>query len=252
MIRATLIAAVLATAPLADTAHADPVDFSFEGPFGRYDPAQLRRGLQVYSEVCAACHGLQYVPIRTLSDPGGPGLTADQLRALTDLLDPVVLPDGTERPRRATDAFPTRNGLGMGPDLSLMAKARTGFDGPYGTGLNQLIHGQGGPEYIDAFLTHFTDDTQDQADTAYYGNTVFPGGWTAMPPPLFDDMIIYEDGTPASVQQMSRDVAAFLMWTAEPRLEARKRTGIVAVGLLTVLSALLFALHRRLWAPLGR
>ncbi|HEY0275279.1 MAG TPA: cytochrome c1 [Paenirhodobacter sp.] len=245
MIKSALIMLLLAAPASADPAD---VDFSFEGPFGRYDAPQLRRGLQVYSEVCAACHGLKHVPIRSLADPGGPGLTADQLRALTDYLDPVPLPDGTDRPRQPTDHFPARTGPGMGPDLSLMAKARTGFHGPLGTGLNQVLQGQGGAEYIHAYLTGFIDETRDEAGLTYYRNTTFPGGWTAMPPPLFDDMVAYDDSTPATVDQMAEDVSAFLMWSAEPRLEARKRAGFIALGLLGVLTALLFALHRRLWS----
>lgn len=247
MIRAALIAALLAGPALAQSV--PDVDYSFEGPFGTYDPAQLRRGLQVYSEVCSACHGLKYVPLRSLTDPGGRMLTADRLRDLMDLLDPVPTADA-DRPRRVTDPFPAREGEGMGPDLSLMAKARAGFHGPFGTGLNQLWRGQGGPEYIAAYLAAFSEDTKEEAGVIYYHNPVFPGDWTAMPQVLFEDMVAYEDGTPATPPQMAEDVSAFLMWTAEPKLEARKRAGFVAIGLLGLLTVLLFALHRRLWRPL--
>ncbi|RWR14363.1 cytochrome c1 [Paenirhodobacter populi] len=248
MIRAALIAILCAGPALAQPV--PDIAYSFEGPFGTYDTAQLRRGLQVYSEVCSACHGLKYVPLRSLTEPGGPRLTADRLRDLMDLLDPVPTADGAGRPHQATDPFPAREGEGMGPDLSLMAKARAGFHGPFGTGLTQLWRGQGGPEYIAAYLAAFTEDTKEEAGAVHYRNPVFPGGWTAMPQVLFEDMVAYEDGTPATLPQMAEDVSAFLMWTAEPKLEARKRAGFVAVGLLGLLTVLLFALHRRLWTRL--
>ncbi len=229
--------------------HVEDVAFSFEGPFGAYDQFQLQRGLQVYTEVCASCHGMKFVPIRTLADEGGPGLPEDQVRAYAAELLPVFDEDlGEERARVLTDHFPAVSGEGMGPDLSLMAKARSGFHGPYGTGLNQLLRGIGGPEYIHAILTGYTGEVQEQAGTLLYGNSAFPGGWISMPPPLEDDRVTYEDGTPATVDQMSMDVAAFLMWTAEPKLMDRKSVGLVAVLLLLVLTALLYLTNKRLWA----
>lgn len=230
--------------------HVEDVHFSFEGPFGRFDQFQLQRGLQVYTEVCSACHGLEYVPIRTLSDPAGPGLPEDQVRAyaaeLLPILDPAL---GEERSRLPTDNFPSMDGDGMGPDLSLMAKARAGFHGPYGLGLNQLFRGIGGPEYIHALLTGYTGEDLEQAGTLLHANTAFPGGWISMAPPLSDDRVTYEDGTPATVDQMSMDVAAFLMWTAEPNLMNRKQVGLVSVLFLVLLTVLLYLTNKRLWAP---
>lgn len=229
--------------------HVEDVAFSFEGPFGAYDQFQLQRGLQVYTEVCSSCHGMKFVPIRTLADEGGPGLPEDQVRAYAAELLPIFDEDlGEERARILTDHFPAVSGAGMGPDLSLMAKARSGFHGPYGTGINQLVRGIGGPEYIHAILTGYTGEEQEQAGTLLYGNSAFPGGWISMPPPLADDRVTYEDGTPATVDQMSMDVAAFLMWTAEPKLMDRKSVGLVAVLFLIVLTALLYLTNKRLWA----
>lgn len=231
-------------------AHIEDIAFSFEGPFGKYDQFQLQRGLQVYTEVCAACHGMKFVPIRTLHDDGGPGLPEDQVRAYAANLAPVLDPDtGEERPRLPTDHFPLIVGEGMGPDLSLMAKARAAFHGPYGTGISQLVNGIGGPEYIHAILTSYTGEEIEQAGTVLYENTAFPGGYIAMPPPLSDDLVTYEDGTPATVDQMARDVSAFLMWTAEPKLTDRKQVGLVAVLLLIVLTSLLYLTNKRIWAP---
>lgn len=231
-------------------AHIEDIDFSFEGPFGSYDQFQLQRGLQVYTEVCSACHGMKFVPIRTLSDESGPGLPEDQVRAYAATLLPIVdEATGEERDRVATDHFPTVSGMGMGPDLSLMAKARAGFHGPVGLGINQLVKGIGGPEYIHAVLTSYTGEEQEQAGSVLYGNSAFPGGWIGMPPPLSEDRVTYADGTPATVDQMATDVSAFLMWTAEPKMMDRKSVGLVAVLFLIVLSALLYLVNKRLWAP---
>ena len=167
MLKALAIAAVTALGlsgpamAAGEGGHIEDVAFPHEGPFGAYDQFQLQRGLQVYTEVCSACHGLKYVAIRTLADEGGPGLPEDQVRAYAAELLPVFDDAiGEERPRTITDHFPATSGDGMGPDLSLMAKARAGFHGPFGTGLSQLVNGMGGPEYIHALLTSYTGEDQ--------------------------------------------------------------------------------------------
>lgn len=231
------------------TAHIEDISFSFEGPFGKFDQFQLQRGLQVYTEVCSACHGMRYVPIRTLSDAGGPGLPEDQVRAYAAAMSIFDEEIDEERPRLPTDHFPTISGMGMGPDLSLMAKARAGFHGPYGTGVSQLVRGIGGPEYIHAVLTGYTGEESEQAGSVLYENTAFSGGWISMNAPLSDDIVTYEDGTPATVDQMATDVAAFLMWAAEPKLMDRKQVGLSAVLFLIVLTALLYLTNKRIWAP---
>ncbi|MFV0382890.1 cytochrome c1 [Paracoccus sp. (in: a-proteobacteria)] len=245
------VAALLPGAAMAaEGGHVEDISFSFEGPFGKYDQMQLQRGLQVYTEVCAACHGLKFVPIRTLHDVGGPALPEDQVRAFAANLAEIPDADsGEDRTRLPTDHFPAVHGDGMGPDLSLMAKARAGFHGPLGTGINQFLRGIGGPEYIHAILTGYTGEEMEQAGSVFYENTAFSTGHIAMPPPLSDDLITYEDGTPATVDQMARDVSAFLMWTAEPKLMNRKAVGFSAVLMLIVLTALLYLTNKRLWAP---
>lgn len=234
----------------AGSAPVEDVAFSFEGPFGVYDTAQLRRGLQIYTEVCSACHGMKFVPVRTLADEGGPQLAPEDARDYAAELDDVELPDGESRPREWTDHFPERTGDGMGPDLSLMAKARAGFHGPYGLGLNQLFHGMGGPEYIHAIVTGYTGETKEEAGSTFYENTAFPGGWIAMAPPLSDDQVDFEDGSPTTLDALATDVSAFLMWAAEPKLVERKQAGFVAVSFLVVLALLLYFTNRRLWAPI--
>lgn len=243
-------AAAEAPAASHEAAHIEDISFSFEGPFGKYDQFQLQRGLQVYTEVCAACHGLRYVPLRTLGDEGGPQLPEDQVRAYAANFDITDAETGEDRPREPTDHFPTVHGDGMGPDLSLMAKARAGFHGPYGTGISQLFNGIGGPEYIHAILTGFNGEEKEEAGSTFYHNAAFAGNWIKMPPPLSDGQVTYEDGTEATVDQMSRDVSAFLMWTAEPKMMDRKQVGFVSVIFLVVLAALLYLTNKKLWAPI--
>jgi ubiquinol-cytochrome c reductase cytochrome b/c1 subunit len=220
--------------------------FSFEGPFGRFDQAQLQRGLQVYTEVCAACHGLQYVPFRTLSDPGGPGLSDEQMRAYAAQFEVEDRITGEWRTAEPTDHFPASQ-LEGAPDLSLMAKARAGFHGPYGTGLNQLFRGMGGPEYIASFLLKYTGVEEEQAGVILYENAAYDG-YVSMPPVLFGDDVVYADGTEATMEQVALDVSAFLMWTAEPKMMARKEAGLTAVLFLFLLTALLFFTNKKLWA----
>ena len=228
--------------------HVTDHDFSFEGPFGSFDQMQLQRGLQVYTEVCAACHGLQYVPFRTLADEGGPGLPEDQMRAYAEfyeIYDPEIEDWRTATP---TDHFPGSS-LENAPDLSLMAKARAGFHGPYGLGINQLFRGMGGAEYIASLLTHYTGEEKEEAGAILYENETFSGGYLAMAPPLWEDGIEYADGTPATIEQQAKDVAAFLMWTAEPKMMARKQAGFTGVLMLSILAVLLYLTNKRIWAP---
>ncbi|MRU15950.1 cytochrome c1 [Roseovarius sp. A21] len=229
--------------------HIEDVDFSFEGPFGTFDQNQLQRGLQVYTEVCSACHGMQYVPLRTLADDGGPSLPEDQMRAYAaqfEVFDPEL---DDFRAAKPTDHFPGSN-LENAPDLSLMAKARAGFHGPVGTGLNQLFKGMGGPEYIVSILTSYTGETKTQAGVTLYENTAFPGGWIAMAPPLYGEDVEYADGHSNSMHHEAEDVAAFLMWAAEPKMMARKQAGLTGVIFLTVLTVLLYLTNKRIWAPI--
>jgi len=227
--------------------HVTDFSFSFEGPFGAYDQAQLQRGLQVYTEVCSACHGLKFVPFRSLSYPGGPALEEDAMRAYAaqfEVFDPEL---DDFRPAAPTDHFP-QSSLANAPDLSLMAKARAGFHGPAGTGFNQFIRGMGGPEYIASLLLGFTGEEREEAGVILYENEAF-GGYLAMNPVLYGDDVSYGDGTPATLEQEAKDVAAFLMWAAEPKMMARKQAGLTAVLFLGILTILLYFTNKKLWTP---
>ncbi len=255
MLKTTIAAAVAAltlgfatVAPAAEGGHVTDYAFSFEGPFGRFDQAQLQRGLQVYSEICSACHGLQYLPYRELAEHGGPAMAEEQMRAFAAMHEVTDAETGESRPATPSDHFAVSNDPNA-PDLTLMAKARAGFHGPVGLGINQLIHGIGGPEYIASLLVGFSGEEKTEAGATLYENHTFPGGWISMAPPLFDDAVTYGDGTAATVEQMSQDVAAFLMWSAEPKMMARKSAGLTAVLFLVVLTVLLYFTNKKIWAP---
>ena len=257
MLRQATFAAVSALSLISTAAfsagggdqHIEDFAFSFEGPFGTFDQSQLQRGLKVYTEVCSACHGLRYVPLRTLSDTGGPHFTEAQVRVYSadnfEIFD-AELDDYREA--TPTDNFPVNDSVGA-PDLSLMAKARAGFHGPYGTGISQLVNGMGGPEYIASLLTGYTGNEKEEAGVTLYENTAFPGRWISMSPPLYGEDVDYDDGHSNELHHEAVDVSAFLMWAAEPKMMDRQYTGFVGVLILSVLSVLLYLTNKRIWAP---
>lgn len=262
MLKTLSLAAVVATLATGAFAaggagHVEDFDFSYEGPFGSYDQNQLQRGLQVYTEICAGCHGLKFVPFRTLADEGGPHLPENQMKAyvaqfsINDEAANMHLFDPETEELRAlapTDNFPAVNSAGA-PDLSLMAKARAGFHGPLGSGINQLFKGIGGAEYIASLLTGYTGEEKEEAGTTLYENTAFPGGWISMAPPLYGEDVEFADGHANDIHHIAEDLAAFLRWTAEPHQNARKETGFIAVLFLSLLSVLLYLTNKKLWAP---
>jgi ubiquinol-cytochrome c reductase cytochrome c1 subunit len=248
--RAILTAFVLGlAAPAALAAGAEVAipaqKWSFNGPFGTFDRAELQRGYQVYKEVCAACHAMKYVAFRNLTDVG---FSAAEVKALAatfevngDLNDAGEV---TKRPGLPQDKFPSpfpnekaaraSNGGAYPLDLSLIAKARAA-----------------GPDYIRALLVGYKDAPAGFAlGEGLNYNEYFPGHQIAMPKPLNDDQVTYADGTKASVEQMSHDVSAFLMWAAEPKLEDRKRMGFKVMIFLIVLTGLFFMAKKRIWAKL--
>jgi ubiquinol-cytochrome c reductase cytochrome c1 subunit len=233
-----------------------PQQWSFAGPFGTYDQAQLQRGFQVYREVCSNCHSLKLIAFRNLADPGGPGFSEEQVKALAAAYKIKDGPNDAgemfERPGRPSDYLPwnfaneqaARSALGaVPPDMSLLAKARS-----YERGFPFFLidfftqYQEQGPDYIYALLNGYTKDD----DPAW--NEYFPGHRIAMPKPLGDGVVDYADGSPKTVQQYAKDVTAFLMWTAEPKLERRKKLGISVLGFLLLYALLLFAAKKKIWS----
>ena len=241
---------------------AKDVSYSFEGPFGHFDKAQLQRGYKVYKEVCSSCHAMKYISFRNLAEPGGPGFSEEQVKALAASFTVKDGPgeDGEmfDRPGLPSDRFPApfanekaaavANGGAVPPDLSLITKARAGW---YGT-FNQFINGIGGPEYVFSILTGYEEPpaelAKEQPEGKHYNPYFASGHWISMPPPLTDGQVVFDDGAPNAVGDMAKDVSAFLAWTAEPKLEERKSLGFMSMIYLGVLALLLYLVKKKIWA----
>jgi ubiquinol-cytochrome c reductase cytochrome c1 subunit len=254
-------------------AHPKPVErevaWSFSGPFGKYDPAQLQRGYKVYREVCSACHAMKYLSFRNLGDKGGPFYDSEYpnpndnpyVKALAKDIQVNDIDsetgDAIQRPAIPADRFPSpfpndaaaaaSNGGAIPPDLSVIAKGR-----------------EGGPNYIYSLLTGYRNppaglkmaagqnyniSMSGDVSGAWSGDhhKVPPGGFLAMPPPLADGKVTFDDGKPSTVDQQAKDVAAFLMWAAEPKMMDRKQFGLGAMIYLLIFTVLLYFSYRRVW-----
>ncbi|MGQ4273324.1 cytochrome c1 [Terrihabitans sp. B22-R8] len=241
--------------------------WSFSGPFGHFDRAQIQRGFQVYREVCASCHAMSLVSFRNLMEEGGPQFTEGQVRALAAEYKVMDGPDDSgemfERPARPSDRFPSpfpneaaarsANGGAYPPDFSLLAKAR-GYERGFPWVIWDLItqYQEHGVDYIHSLMTAYGHEPPNgEEKPGLHYNPVFPGGYIAMPNPLSDGQIEYADGSPATVDQYSRDVAAFMMWAAEPHLEARKRIGFQVMAFLAIFAALMYYTKRKVWSDVA-
>jgi ubiquinol-cytochrome c reductase cytochrome c1 subunit len=256
---ASVLAVASNAAPVTGGTHEQPTpprqEWTFNGPFGRYDQAQLQRGFQVYREVCSNCHSLKLVAFRNLADPGGPGFSEAQVKALAASYQIKDGPNDAgemfERPGRPSDYFPWNfpnaqaavAALGaLPPDMSLLAKARSYERGFPLFLIDPIIQYQEhGPDYINALMNGYTNDKDPN------WNEYMPGHKIAMPKPLSDGAVDYADGSPKTVQQYAKDVSAFLMWAAEPKLEERKRLGFNVLIFLAVYGLLLFAAKKKIW-----
>ena len=274
LVAAGLAAAGAAGAARAEEAHnaAEPTHFpihkpteeswSFAGPFGTYDKGQLQRGLKVYKEVCSACHSMDLVSFRTLEHLGYSEAQVKAFAAEYTVQDgPNNDGEMFDRPGIPSDHFPApfpnaiaaaaANNGAAPPDLSLMAKAR-GVERGFPTFIFDVFtqYAENGPDYIHALLTGYGEEPpagMQIPEGTYYNPYFIAGKSLAMAPPLSDDQITYDDGTPQTVDQYSRDVSAFLMWTAEPHLEDRKRTGFSVMVFLLLFGGLVYLTKRKVW-----
>jgi ubiquinol-cytochrome c reductase cytochrome b/c1 subunit len=251
-------------ASAADEAEKPPtLKWSFAGPFGTYDRAQLQRGFKVYRMVCQNCHSLKLLSFRNLGEPGGPGFTPAQVEAVASEYKVKDGPNDQgemfDRPARAADHFPPPfendaqarqvTGGALPPDMSVLAKAR-GYERGFPNFVFDIFtqYQELGVDYIVAILKGYEDPPKDfplPPGTQY--NRMFPGHAIGMRKPLVDKQVDYTDGTPQTVDQYARDVAAFLMWAAEPHLEARKRIGFQVLIFLIIFSGLLYFTKKRVW-----
>ncbi len=246
--------------------------WSFEGPMGKFDKAQLQRGYKVYREVCAACHAMHLVSFRNLGQKGGPFYDAEfrnpndnpYVKALAaDIQVPDIdseTGDTIQRAATPADRFPSpfaneaaargSNGGALPPDLSVIAKARTG-----------------GPDYLYSLLSGYhTPPAGLEVPPGQFYNPYMPGdltafwkgkghapagGFIAMPPPLADGKVTFDDGAKSTVDQQAKDVAAFLYWAAEPKMEERKEFGLGAMIYLLLFSIILWFSYRKIWKNVG-
>ena len=264
-------ASLFAAAPaLADNSQAElkRVAWSFSGPFGQYDQAQLQRGFKVYREVCSSCHSLNLIAFHNLGEPGGPFWNPKYKNAndnpvvkaiATDYKVADIDPDTgdpTKRDATTADHIPApyandiaaRATLGAAPpDMSLLVAAR-----------------EGGPNYIYSILIGYAPTPAGVeggppgkfynpyfvGDLSSYwkGKGAVPvGGFISMPPPLTDGRVTFDDGAPSTLDQQAQDVSAFLNWASDPKMEERKKTGLAVMVYLILFSGLLYASYRRIW-----
>lgn len=271
-VAAAALGLVAAQPALAEGGHSLPLrsgGFAFDGPFGTFDQGQLQRGYKVYREVCASCHSMNMMHFRNLGDRGGPFYDPDYsnpndnpvVKALAGELQVPDIDSETGEPimRDATtaDRFPNPypnataaaagNGGAAPPDLSVITKAR-----------------HGGANYVYSLLTGYRAPpagltiTSTQHYNAYMAGDltpfwtgdeghVPPGGFIAMPSPLRDGQVSYDDGSEQTVDQYAKDVSAFLAWASEPRQIERKQTGMGVIIFLLLFAGLTYASYRRIW-----
>ncbi|MCP5433424.1 MAG: cytochrome c1 [Alphaproteobacteria bacterium] len=237
--------------------HAPSEGWSFDGFFGHFDRAELQRGFQIYKEVCSSCHAMKFVAIRTLSQPGGPGFSEPAVKSVASEFKVPAGPDEKDgslvddvgllrqRPAVPSDHFVgpyaneyaarAANGGALPPDLSVIVKAR-----------------HDGASYVYSLLQCYEEPPPEvQLQPGMHYNPCMAGGQIAMPAPLVADRVTYDDGTAATVEQMSKDVAAFLAWAAEPELEGRRKLGFMVLFYLGVLAILSYLAYRRVWRDTG-
>jgi ubiquinol-cytochrome c reductase cytochrome c1 subunit len=215
------------------------------GAFGTYDRAALQRGFQVYKQVCSICHSLKLIAYRNLPDLGFSEAEVKAIAAEATVHDgPNDNGDMFDRPGRPSDFFVSpfpndqaaraANKGALPPDLSLIVKAREGSE-----------------DYIYSLLTGFGQTPPGETLMAGMNyNPYFPGHQIAMPAPLKDDSVTYADGTQATVAQEAKDVTQFLAWAAEPKMEARKQTGLKVLIFLAVFAAVMYGVKKKVWSKL--
>lgn len=239
------------------------LDWSFAGPFGTYDKAQLQRGLKIYANVCSNCHSLNRVAFRDLEELG---YSEEQVKSFASNYQVEDGPndDGEmfQRAATGTDYFPApyandkaaaaANNGAVPPDLSLMAKARH-----VERGFPQFVfdiftqYAESGPDYIYSLLTGYGKEQPANLNILeglHYNPYFINGSALAMPQPLYGDDVEYDDGTKPTLDQEAQDVAAFLMWTAEPHLVERKEMGFRVIIFLLVFAAFLYVVKQQVWS----
>jgi ubiquinol-cytochrome c reductase cytochrome c1 subunit len=270
-------AATFAVAPAfaaSTQAPLKPMHWSFDSPLGMYDQQQLQRGYKVYKEVCSNCHSMNLVAFRNLGDKGGPFWDPKYPNPNDNPVVKTLAKDAQyndidsdtgepiKRPGTSADYFPNpfpntvaaraANGGALPPDMSLLAAAREG--GPHY--IYSLVTGDGTtpPPGLTVPDGKYYDPWMPGDLSSYWKGDpkkVPPGGFIAMPPPLIDDRVSFDDGTKATISQEAQDVAAFLTWASDPKLDERKELGVEVLIFLVIFTGLLYASYRSIWRNVG-
>ena len=221
-------------------------NWTFDGLFGTFDRASLQRGYQVYTEVCSGCHSVQHLSYRNLSEKGGPEFSADEAKAIASQFEvedgpnsdgemfvrSARLSDKFAKPYPNVEASTAANGGAYPPDMSVLAKARTG-----------------GADYIYSLLLGYEDTPEGfELDDGVYYNKYMPGNKIKMSEPISDGIVEYADGTEPTKEQVAKDITAFLVWASEPHLESQHRMGFKTIVYLIILITLVYMSKQKIWA----
>jgi ubiquinol-cytochrome c reductase cytochrome c1 subunit len=243
-----ILSTLIFTKPLLSAETIDPikVNWSFKELTGKFDRASLQRGFQVYKEVCASCHSMQYLSYRNLGEPGGPEFTQEEVKAIAASVEIEDGPDSQgemfTRPGKPSDKFKSpypnveastaANGGAYPPDMSVLVKARPG-----------------GADYMYSVLMGYEEPPAGmKLDDGVYYNKYMIGQKIKMASPLADGIVEYSDGTEATMDQMAKDVTTFLAWAAEPELEERHRIGFKVIIYLVLLTILVYLSMKKIWS----
>jgi ubiquinol-cytochrome c reductase cytochrome c1 subunit len=220
-----------------------PQTWTFSGPFGTFDKAQLQRGFQVYKEVCSVCHSMKLLSYRNLT---ALGFSEAEVKAIAhkdsipavpndagEIVDRPALPsDHFHSPYPNPQAARAANNGALPPDQSLIVSAR-----------------HGGPDYVHALLTGYEEAPANvKLGQGMHYNIYFHGNQIAMAPPLSEGLVTFSDGTPSSVDQMAKDVSAFLYWAANPHMEERKEMGVMVMLYMIIFTILMYLTMKRIWS----
>ncbi|WPX98204.1 Cytochrome c1 [Candidatus Megaera polyxenophila] len=234
---------------IADATEKKPLQlvWPFEGIFGTFDRQAAQRGAQVYLEVCSTCHSNHNLYYRNLKDIGFSEAEIKQLAQKYTVKDgPNAEGEMFDRPALPSDRF-------VSPYPNEEA-ARAANNGAYPVDLSLIIKArQDGPNYVFSLLSGYQDAPADvKLMPGLYYNPYFEGGQIAMPPPLTEGQVTFSDGTPATVEQMAKDVVVFLQWAAEPEMEHRKSMGLKVMIFLLVFTVFFYMAKKKIWKNISR